>query len=150
MDIKSDVISVEDEILIGWSDGACIGNPGPMGAGGILKNQSGIEIAQFSWPLGHGTNNEAEYLGLHHLLSLAISCGARGLHAYTDSELVAKQYSGEYKAKQDHIRELLSELRWVSGLLPDGFRLEWIPRSKNSLADALAGRAARISRKRNP
>ena len=137
----------ETGMYVGWSDGACIGNPGPMGIGGTLRDPDGNEIAQFSIPLCHGTNNEAEYRALHQLLALAIACDAGSLHAHTDSELVAKQYSGEYKVHQENIQQLLDELKWFSKCLPGGLTVEWVPRSKNCIADALAGRAAQRARR---
>lgn len=127
---------------VGWTDGACAGNPGPMGIGGTLQDSSGTVLAQFSVAAGFGTNNEAEYLALIQLVELAGLCGAKGLRARTDSELVAKQYSGEYSARQPRMQALLAKVRRAAKSLPDGLVVEWVPRERNTVADALASRAS--------
>ena len=43
------------------TDGACLRNPGPAGAGFVILDQSGNTLAEGSLPIGHGTNNIAEY-----------------------------------------------------------------------------------------
>jgi len=54
----SHVTPVTDGTIIIYTDGACIGNPGPMGLGVVIIDaRRRLELSEF---LGHGTNNIAE------------------------------------------------------------------------------------------
>jgi len=59
----------------GWvraaTDGACMGNPGPMGLGGWLRDADDTVIAVFSVAAGEGTNNEAEFAAMAQAIELA-------------------------------------------------------------------------------
>jgi ribonuclease HI len=55
--------------VIAYTDGACSGNPGPMGAGALLILSDQSRVKQISRPLGAGTNNIAELQAI----SLALS-----------------------------------------------------------------------------
>src|SRR5687767_1086902 len=59
---SADGTSAPEAIL--WSDGAARGNPGPAGAGAVLKKPTGEVLAEVSGFLGHTTNNVAEYKAL--------------------------------------------------------------------------------------
>ena len=43
------------------ADGGARGNPGPAGAGAIVRDEFGVIVASISKFLGHQTNNFAEY-----------------------------------------------------------------------------------------
>ena len=43
------------------TDGACLGNPGPAGAGYVIADQEGETLSEGSVPIKPGTNNIAEY-----------------------------------------------------------------------------------------
>ena len=65
---------------------------------------------------------------------------AEELRIFTDSELLAKQFNGEYKVKEDTIKvlfQLVFHLRQAFKTLS----LSHIPREKNKLADREANRA---------
>lgn len=70
------------------------------------------------------TNNEAEYYALIEALKLAKS----GDEIFTDSELVVKQLSGEYKINYEHLQRLANI---VKKLLPPHIKLTYVPREKN-------------------
>lgn len=55
--------------IVAYVDGACSGNPGPMGAGALLLLRNQNRIKQISVSLGKGTNNIAELQAV----SLALS-----------------------------------------------------------------------------
>ena len=57
-----------------------------------------------------------------------------------DSQLVVKQYSGEWACHKEHLRALRDKLRHAATFF-EALRLEWIPREQNERADALAWRA---------
>lgn len=80
-----------------WIDGACSGNPGPMGAGIILKSDKG-HYKELSIPLGQGTNNRAELLALKMALEQLKIPGSE-VTVYTDSALVVGIFSQNWKAK---------------------------------------------------
>jgi len=45
-------------------DGASKGNPGPSGAGVVVMDVQGRQLAEIAVPLGNTTNNVAEYKAL--------------------------------------------------------------------------------------
>ena len=89
--------------------------------------------------LGVRTNNEAEYAALICLLREAKARGLRDIEIRGDSKLVVCQVSREWKINLPHLRELASEAwRLMEGM---NVKLTWIPRSGNSVADALSNKA---------
>ena len=121
-----------------WFDGACSGNPGPMGAGAVVESAQGRCV--LSEPVGRGTNNQAEYHGLLLGLRAARALGAEDVHVHGDSQLVLRQLEGRYKVRNPGLRPLWQEAMDVLA----GFRayeLEWVPRDENAAADEAARRA---------
>ena len=120
----------------GYFDGASRGNPGTAGAGALLVNESGEVIWETARFLGTKTNNEAEYTALLLLLKAAKERDIKTLNIYGDSKLVVSQVSKQWKINLPHLRALAQEA-WA---LMEGMSvtLEWIPREKNKLADALS------------
>ena len=59
--------------------------------------------------LGHQTNNVAEYAALLALLKWAIGRGAKKLAVLSDSELLVRQISGEYRVKNPMLQQLYAE-----------------------------------------
>ncbi|XP_042954647.1 uncharacterized protein LOC122291062 [Carya illinoinensis] len=47
-------------------DGCSLGNPGPSGAGGIIRDDKGNMLCGFAVDTGHNSNNHAELMGLLH------------------------------------------------------------------------------------
>lgn len=134
------------------SDGASRGNPGPAGAGVVVLDESGRERRAISTSLGEATNNVAEYLALQAALEAAAAvCQEDGLDlarvsvvVKTDSELIAKQVSGEYQVKSPDLAPLLRQFREMAARF---YRVQvtHIPREQNSRADKLASQAAGAS-----
>ncbi len=121
-----------------WFDGACYGNPGPMGAGAILVvDGRRQEIAR---PMGVGTNNEAEYGGLIAGLKAAATAGVTTLEVLGDSQLIIRQLEGSYKVKAANLRPYFEEAQDLLSRF-ERVRLTWIPRDQNAAADAAARRA---------
>ena len=120
----------------GYFDGASRGNPGTAGAAALLVNESGEVIWETARFLGTKTNNEAEYTALLLLLKAAKERDIKTLNIYGDSKLVVSQVSKQWKINLPHLRALAQEA-W--GLMEGmSVTLEWIPREKNKLADALS------------
>ena len=123
-------------------DGACLGNPGPAGIGAVFTDAHGRTLLQLYKYLGETTNNVAEYLALVYALHEAIRRGWSELAVKTDSELLARQMSGQYKVRD-------ATLRLLHGVA-ETFRascavctIEHIPREQNTRADRLAGEAVK-------
>ncbi len=123
-----------------WFDGACLGNPGPMGAGAVV--QIGSIRQDLSVPMGRGTNNEAEYHGLLLGLRQALAAGVDDVLVHGDSQLVIRQLKGEYAVKAENLRPLFADAKAVLARFKV-VHLEWVPREENGAADALSMKAAR-------
>jgi ribonuclease HI len=121
--------------LILYFDGASRGNPGPAAYG--VWSPSGLQEAR---ALGRTTNNVAEWRGFLAALDLALGSGAEEIEIRADSQLVLRQFSGEYRMKAPHLAAYLAEARWKARNLPR-LRVLHVPREANREADALANRA---------
>ncbi|GAA1276650.1 hypothetical protein GCM10009609_44550 [Pseudonocardia aurantiaca] len=123
------------------ADGGSRGNPGPAGYGAVVLDPATEEVlAERAEGLGVTTNNVAEYQGLIAGLRAAIELGATEVDVRMDSKLVVEQMSGRWKVKHPAMQPLALEAgRLVREIGP--VRFEWIPRLRNSRADALANRA---------
>jgi len=122
-----------------WFDGACLGNPGPMGLGVVVE--CGGRRRTLAKPLGRGTNNIAEYEAVVAGLGLALAMGATSATVHGDSQLVLRQLAGEYKVSAPALRRLHAQARALMAEI-GAVRLEWIPRAQNAEADALSKAAA--------
>lgn len=126
--------------MIIHTDGACSGNPGPMGAG-VAIYKGGRLIREISRAIGNGTNNIAEYTAVKIGLEEAISLGADAVEVRTDSRLVVQQLSGKFRVKSPHLRRLKGEIEGLSSGLEVHYM--WVPREENALADRLSKDAIR-------
>jgi ribonuclease HI len=122
-----------------WFDGSAHPNPGACGIGALLTGPAGerIEIARAA---GYGNSSEAEYRALIALLEAAVQAGAHGLTIYGDSKVVIDDFNGSDSAAAPSLGELRQAALALTAQLR-GFTLRWIPRHKNSEADALSQRA---------
>ena len=126
--------------LIAYVDGAARGNPGPAAAGVVLTDAEGTPVKTLSVPLGRQTNNTAECCALILAMQEALLLGAKELQIHADSELIVRQFNGEYKVKEDSLKTLHA----LAAHLKPGFTrlsVSHVPREKNKLADAEANRA---------
>lgn len=121
-------------------DGASRGNPGPASIGIVFLGPDGQPVKTIGRRIGKATNNIAEYLALVAAMQEALIGRVEELDVYTDSELLARQFNGVYKVKDDTLR--LFHL--LAAHLKTGFRrvsVTHVPREKNTLADREANRA---------
>lgn len=128
------------------ADGGSRGNPGPAGAGAMIRDELGNSVASVSQFLGTRTNNFAEYeaviLALETLATLVPEKkrGETEVVVKMDSELVVKQMQGVYKVKHPVLKEQHARLAHiVAGFGTVSFT--HVPRAENSDADALANAA---------
>ncbi len=126
-----------------YVDGACSGNPGLAGCGIFIKESSNcMKISVF---LGEATNNIAEYMALLIALDELKAKKAFPIIVYSDSELVVKQISGEYKVKDTRLKVLFNKVIGLIASFPE-IEIKHIRREENKTADALARRAIALSR----
>ena len=128
-----------------YIDGASRGNPGPSGIGVVFFEPSSTtgkleHVKQFSRYVGETTNNVAEYLGLIYALQEALREGYTAVNVKTDSQLLARQMSGQYQVKNGQLRLLHDIVGHLIGAFTT-VSIEHIPRTGNRLADRLAGQA---------
>lgn len=82
-----------------YADGASWGNPGPAAIGAVVKDGQRNILAEVSRHIGNTTNNQAEYQAVIAGLKEAAKFEAEEVTLYVDSELVAKQLTGDYKVR---------------------------------------------------
>jgi len=121
-------------------DGGARGNPGPAGVGVVLTDEAGRELDRANAYIGETTNNVAEYRALLLGLDRARALGVRDLEIVNDSELVAKQMTGEYRVKKEDLRMLNAQAKQALGEF-ERWSIRSVPRAKNEVADALVNDA---------
>lgn len=94
-----------------YSDGGARGNPGPAAIGILICDEKGNALREHSETIGEATNNIAEYTAVIVGLELGRTTGAKSVHYYVDSELVARQLGGKYRVKTPHILSLFREVK---------------------------------------
>jgi len=124
--------------LVIYTDGAARGNPGPAGAGAILRDAlSGEVVAEIARSLGIRTNNYAEWTAVELALAEAMRLGARQVDLRMDSELVARQISGRYRVKHPDLKPIHARVMGMLARL-DGYTVGHVPRELNKEADHLS------------
>jgi probable phosphoglycerate mutase len=88
------------------TDGGARGNPGPAAFGYVLEAEDGTVLDARGEAIGVATNNVAEYRALLAGLERAADLGVTDLEVVSDSELLVKQMRGEYRVKNEALREL--------------------------------------------
>ena len=121
-------------------DGGARGNPGPSGYGVYVVASDGTHLGSYFGYLGVQTNNVAEYHALLAALEHAGHSGWQRLWIGSDSELLVKQFRGEYRVKNPALRELYARATRLASQLSE-FTIQHIPRSRNGVADGLANKA---------
>ncbi len=128
------------------ADGGARGNPGPAGAGAIVRDELGSSVAAVSKFLGHRTNNFAEYEAVilaFEALTKLVPAGKRGqveVAVKMDSLLVVQQMKGIWKIKHPDMKT--QQARLAEAAAPFGtVSFTHVPRAQNSDADALANEA---------
>lgn len=126
--------------LVAYVDGGSLGNPGPSGIGVIISGPADGKIRIAKW-IGHQDNNVAEYVALLEALQYAVSLKAKALHVYSDSQVVVKQMSGEYRCRSPRLYSLNFVCRKLARSID--FSISHVPREKNAEANRLVHFAVR-------
>jgi ribonuclease HI len=122
-----------------WFDGSAKPNPGRCGIGALLSGPDGVRV-EVAPPAGHGNSSEAEYRALIALLETAAAHGAHELTIHGDSRVVIDDVTGPDLYAAPALAGYRARALALLALLPD-VRLRWVPRHKNTGADALSQRA---------
>jgi ribonuclease HI len=122
------------------TDGGARGNPGPAAFAYVLEAEDGTVLAAHGEKIGLATNNVAEYRGLLAGLEKAVELAVPELEVLSDSELMVKQMRGEYRVKNEALRELSLEAARLARKLG---KVEYrhVVREHNELADRLVNEA---------
>lgn len=121
-------------------DGGARGNPGPAAAAAVASDPSGRELAERTDYIGETTNNVAEYRAVLLGLELARELAASEVEVVNDSELVAKQISGEYRVKNKGLQPLYLETMAALREFGD-WTVRSVRRESNERADELVNEA---------
>jgi len=143
-----------------FCDGASKNNPGPASIGAVAflskdsnfsanlrdykeeKIESAFEISQ---RIGEKTNNQAEYLAVIAALEAIQSKfqSESTIKFYLDSKLVVEQLNGNWKVKNENMKNLFLRCQQLLVYLNSKFNIKFIhvKREKNTIADHLANQA---------
>ena len=125
-------------------DGGARGNPGPAGAGIVIRSADDDTVlftgGEF---LGRQTNNVAEYSALLAGLKAAAKIGAGEVLVLSDSELLVRQMTGRYRVKNLNLKKLYDQ---AQDLLENFSRCKFdhVRREQNTDADRLANQAMNL------
>ncbi|MDP6931332.1 MAG: reverse transcriptase-like protein [Myxococcota bacterium] len=146
---KDLVASFSETAAVCFTDGSCSGNPGPAGAGAVVRLPGGEKL-EGSLSVGIATNNVGELMAVGlalDLLDQAEFPSTERVEILTDSSYVHGVLTQGWKAKAN--RELILGLR--SRLEEREARLHWVAGhagiEDNERADTLANQGAEESRR---
>ncbi len=126
-DAKSRIGALDPTTILAFTDGGCRGNPGPAGAGAVVKLPDGT-VYEASLHLGHGTNNIGELSAIGLAISLLEEAGVppdAPVAVFSDSTYARGVLTQNWKAKANP--ELIAtvkaalkgrsgtKLHWVAG-----------------------------------
>lgn len=137
--IKLNTICPEEDVYILMFDGGSRGNPGTAGAGFVIYKND-VELFAGCAPLGHATNNFAEYKGLELGLQYAIDNNIKTLAIKGDSKLVLNQVTNKWKVKALTLQEVCRNCKKLLHKL-DKYTVEHVRRKYNKRADEMANKA---------
>ena len=122
------------------TDGGARGNPGPAAFAYVLEAADGTVLAAHGEKIGVATNNVAEYSALVAGLEKAAELQVSEVEVVSDSELLVKQMRGEYRVKNEALRELSLEAARLARRIGK-VTYTAVRREHNELADRLVNEA---------
>ena len=126
--------------IVAYIDGGSRGNPGVAGYGVRIEAADGVLIEELNGAIGTATNNVAEYRGLLAALAWLDRNGYRNAIIRSDSELLTRQMTGQFKVRHPGLKPLHAEATAVVRRI-GRVRFEHVRRSANVEADRLANEA---------
>ncbi|XP_026422030.1 uncharacterized protein LOC113318118 isoform X3 [Papaver somniferum] len=125
-------------------DGAAKGNPGPAGAGAIIRSEDGRVLCRLREGVGIATNNVAEYRAMLLGVKYALKKGFKRVSVRGDSKLICMQVQGIWKTKSENMKILCKEAKELKEQF-DSFKILHVLRDLNSAADAEANLAVLLA-----
>lgn len=121
-----------------YTDGASRGNPGPAAIAYSIYDSAGNMIEKDARCIGVHTNNEAEYEAVLWGIEKVRERRCSSLRVFTDSELVVKQYTGEYRTKDERMAQYARRVA-ANKKLFTSFDLKNVPREnpRTQIVDAM-------------
>ena len=121
------------------TDGAARGNPGPAGAGAILRDAAdGTLVAELAVFLGERTNNYAEWTAVELALEEALARGAARIDLRTDSRAGrAADLRACYRVKHPDLKPIHARVMAQLARFA-GYTVGHVPRELNKEADRLS------------
>lgn len=135
---------MKNKTLTIYVDGGARGNPGPAGIGVVILDERKKKVKELSKYIGEATNNIAEYSALILGLEEALALAPEKIVVKMDSELVARQLSGDYRVKDEGIKPLFEKALGILKQFKE-FEIKHIDREKNKDADKLVNKAINLS-----
>lgn len=123
-----------------FTDGGARGNPGPAALGYVLEAEDGTVLAAHGEAIGIATNNVAEYRALLAGLERAAELQLGEVEVVSDSELLVKQMTGEYRVKNAALKQLSLEAARLARQVGT-VRYTAVRREQNEHADRLVNDA---------
>jgi ribonuclease HI len=131
----------ESTVLTIHTDGASRGNPGDAAFAYVIARDGQPPIEEADC-LGQMTNNQAEYTALVRALEHALELGAHHrLLIHSDSELMVKQMNGEYRVKNEELRDLYEQACALRRRFDGPVTIRHVRRAQNKRADELCNEA---------
>jgi ribonuclease HI len=87
------------------------------------------------------SSNVAEWMACVEAFKLAVEYREEGdvIEIYSDSEIITKQFNGEYEIRKEYFRKFYREaMRYYHRLGLLSLKITWVPREKNKEADRLS------------
>ena len=132
---------------LAYCDGSAVPNPGRIGLGAVFTAPDGTRHTLSQAAHETGCNNEAELRALLATLQELKQRGADTLLVHCDNSVVVEQVGSSTARPIARLAPLFDEARALLNSF-DQASLVWIPRHRNSEADALARAALGITEKR--
>lgn len=119
-------------------DGGLRGKRGTIGWV-LLEPDTGEVLRRHGRVIGECSSNEAEYSALISGLANARYAGVTDIEVKADSKLVIEQMRGNWAIRAKNLAPYVEEAHELLGEF-DAYKLTWVPREQNAIADQL-GRA---------
>ncbi len=126
-------------------DGASRGNPGPSAIGVLIYDANGRPVKKIHRYLGNATNNIAEYQALLTCLEEVIKLGGKKVSIRSDSQLLVRQFTGEYRIKNANLQKMARAIHKLIDTHGLTVELIYVPRSETKEADQLANLALNLA-----
>jgi ribonuclease H / adenosylcobalamin/alpha-ribazole phosphatase len=111
------------------------GNGGTGARAAVLFVEERL-VDQRAEKLDATTNIVAEHRAIQLAMELAAENGVTDLLIWNDSQSPVKHIRGEYKVREAHLKPIVEQTNQMRSQF-EAFAIEWVPRTKTKLADAL-------------